>query len=126
MMEQVLAEPSAKATVEPVHRFVRNPSLIAYPEPVRISLILPFYNEGMILLDNVRNLTKTLNRLGLVSEMLLCDDNSNDGARHAAALASSDSVFYLRFSERIGKGGTIKNALNAARGEIIVILNADI
>jgi len=126
MMEQVLTEPPSKVAVEPVHRFVRNPSLIAYPEPVSVSLILPIYNEGMILLDNVRNLTKTLNRLGLVSEILLCDDNSNDGTRDAAELASSDRVFHLRFSERIGKGATIKNALNASRGEIIVILDADI
>src|SRR5207244_9621850 len=109
-----------------VHRFVGNPSLIVYPEPVSVSLILPIYNEGMILLDNVRNLTKTLNRLGLVSEILLFDDNSNDGIRDAAELASSDRVFHLRFSERIGKGATIKNALSAARGEIIVILDADI
>ncbi|TMI06404.1 glycosyltransferase family 2 protein [Candidatus Bathyarchaeota archaeon] len=126
MMEQVLAEPSSKAAVELVQRFVKTPSLIAYAEPVRVSLILPIYNEGMILLDNVRNLTKTLNRLGLVSEILLCDDNSNDGTWDAAELASSDRVFHLRFSERIGKGATIKNALNAARGEMVVILDADI
>src|SRR5256712_2479529 len=126
MMEQILAEPPAKSTVEPLHRFVKIPSLIAYPEPVRVSLILPIYNEGMILLDNVRNLTRTLNRLGLASEILLCDDNSNDGTRDAAELASSDRVFHLRFSERIGKGATIRNALSAARGEIIVILDADI
>src|SRR5437667_12438129 len=126
MMEQVLAEPPSKAAVKPLHRFVKTQSVIAYPEPVRVSLILPIYNEGMILLDNVRNLTKTLNRLGLVSEILLCDDNSNDGTRDAAERASSDRVFHLRFSERIGKGATIKNALNAARGEIIVILDADI
>src|SRR5437870_7096056 len=117
MMEQVLAEPPSKAAVKPLHRFVKTQSDIAYPEPVRFSLILPIYNEGMILLDNVRNLTKTLNRLGLVSEILLCDDNSNDGTRDAAELASSDRVFHLRFSERIGKGATIKNALNARSEE---------
>jgi len=126
MMEQVLAESPSKAAVKPLHRFVKTQSVIAYPEPVRVSLILPIYNEGMILLDNIRNLTKTLNRLGLVSEILLCDDNSNDGTRDAAELASSERVFHLRFSRRIGKGATIKNALNAARGEIIVILDADI
>ena len=126
MMEQVLAEPPSKAPVVPVHRFVKTPSIIAFAEPVRVSVILPIYNEGMILLDNVRNLTKTLNRLGLVSEILLCDDHSNDGTRNAAELASSNRVFHLRFSERIGKGATIKNAINAARGEIIVILDADI
>src|SRR2546430_16951658 len=96
------------------------------PEPVRVSLILPIYNEGMILLDNVRNLTRTLNRLGLASEILLCNDNSNDGTRDAAELASSDRVFHLRFSERIGKGAKIRNALSGARGGIHVILNPKI
>ena len=126
MLEQVYAEPPPKATIELVHRLIKNPSVIAYPEPVRVSLILPIYNEGMILLDNVRNLTRTLNQLGLASEILLCDDNSNDGTRDAAVLASSNRVFHLRFSERIGKGASIKNAFTAARGEIIVILDADI
>jgi len=126
MLEQVYAEPRPQQTVEPLQRFLEKPSVIAYPEPVRVSLVLPIYNEGPILFDNVRNIMITLNQLGLASEILLCDDNSNDGTRDAAERASSDSVFHLRFSERIGKGATIKNALNAARGEIIVILDADI
>src|SRR5438093_3859403 len=126
MLEQVYAEPRPQQTVEPLQRFLEKPSVIAYPEPVRVSLVLPIYNEGPILFDNVRNIMITLNQLGLASEILLCDDNSNDGTRDAAERASSDSVFHLRFSERIGKGATIKNALSAARGEIIVILDADI
>src|SRR2546428_12503329 len=119
MMEQVLAEPPSKAVVEPLHRFVKTPSIIAYSEPVRVSLILPIYNEGMILLDNVRNLTRTLNRLGLASEILLCDDNSNDSTRDAAELASSDRIFHLRLLERIGKEATIRKAVSAARGGIL-------
>jgi len=126
MLEQVYAEPPPRATVEVMQRFLERPSVIAFPEPVRVSLVLPIYNEGPILFDNVRNIMLTLNELGLASEILLCDDNSNDGTRDAAERASSDRVFHLRFSERIGKGATIKNALNAARGEIIVILDADI
>src|SRR5438445_12751829 len=109
MMEQVLAEPPSKATVEPVHRFVRNPSVIAYPEPVSVSLILPIYNEGMILLDNVRNLTKTLNSLGLESEILICDYNRNEGTSDAAELASSDRVFNQRFSQINGMCATAQN-----------------
>jgi glycosyltransferase involved in cell wall biosynthesis len=126
MLEQVYAEPPPKPTLEPAHGFLENPSVIAYPEPVRVSLILPIYNEGPILAENVRSIMKTLSRLGLSSEIMLCDDNSNDGTRDAAERASSDRVFHLRFSERIGKGATIRNALSAARGEIIVILDADI
>ncbi len=126
MLEQIYAEPPPKATVELAHKFLDTPSVISYSEPVRISLILPIYNEGPILAENVHSIMKTLNRLGLASEILLCDDNSNDGTRDAAERATSDRVFHLRFSERIGKGATIRNALSAARGEIIVILDADI
>lgn len=126
MAEQLLAEPSPKTLLEPVKRFGQNSSMLAYPEHVKISFILPIYNEGPILTDNVQNITRTLNRLGLATEILLCDDNSNDGTRDAAERSVSDRVFHVRFSERIGKGATIRNAVSAARGEIVVILDADI
>jgi len=87
MLEQVYAEPRPQQTVEPLQRFLEKPSVIAYPEPVRVSLVLPIYNEGPILFDNVRNIMITLNQLGLASEILLCDDNSNDGTRDAAERA---------------------------------------
>jgi glycosyltransferase involved in cell wall biosynthesis len=123
VLEQVYAEPRPRVVLP---KLLETPSVANYIEPVRVSLILPIYNEGPILAENVRSIMKTLNRLGLASEILLCDDNSNDGTRDAAERASSDRVFHIRFSERIGKGATIRNALSAARGEIIVILDADI
>ena len=126
MPEQVLAEPQTKSVPEAVMGYTKNIPLVAFPELVKVSLILPIYNEGAILFDNVRNIMKTLDSLGLTYEILLCDDNSNDGTKDAAERASSEDVFHLRFSRRIGKGATIKNALSVTRGEVIVILDADI
>src|SRR5205809_7200584 len=103
MLEQVYAEPRPQQTVEPLQRFLGKPSVIAYPEPVRVSLVLPIYNEGPILFDNDRNIMITLNQLGLASEILLCDYNSNDVTRDAAQSASSNSVVQLRLLERIAK-----------------------
>jgi len=57
---------------------------------------------------------------------MLCDDNSTDGTRKCAEGLCSDSTYYLRFSERIGKGGTIKNALRVCKGGTIVVLDADV
>jgi len=67
-----------------------------------------------------------MDQLGLSYQILLCDDNSIDETRECAEGMRSDSISYLRFSDRIGKGGTIKNALRICEGRNIVVLDADV
>jgi hypothetical protein len=61
-------------------------------------------------------------------EILVCDDCSNDGT-HKILLSVAEKntgVRLLHFRQRIGKGGTIKAALAKAKGDIIVIMDADL
>jgi hypothetical protein len=61
-------------------------------------------------------------------EILVCDDCSNDGTHEilASVAERNANVRPLYFRRRIGKGGTIKAALARAKGEIIVIMDADL
>jgi len=93
---------------------------------LQISLILPIYNEGPTLRNNVQRIKSSMDQLELSYEILLCDDNSNDETKECAEGLCSDSVAYVRFSNRIGKGGTIKNALRICEGRDIVVLDADV
>jgi hypothetical protein len=61
-------------------------------------------------------------------EILVCDDCSTDGTYEILAKVAEKnaSVRPLHFRQRVGKGGTIKAALPKAKGEIIVIMDADL
>lgn len=61
-------------------------------------------------------------------EILVCDDCSNDGTYEilVSVAGKNASVRPFYFRQRIGKGGTIKAALAKAKGEIIVIMDADL
>jgi glycosyltransferase involved in cell wall biosynthesis len=83
------------------------------------------FNEGSIIENNLEKIRKSLDQLGTRYEILLCDDHSDDGIESHEKRVSSNSVSYFRFSERIGKGGTIKNVIEQCQGNVIVLLDAD-
>jgi glycosyltransferase involved in cell wall biosynthesis len=98
---------------------VDNPTL-------KLSVLVPSYNEGQGLADSVKRIESILKGLQVDYEILICDDDSNDGISEWAKDLFSDSVGYLRFSKRIGKGGTLKNAARVCNGEAIAFIDADI
>jgi len=93
-----------------------------------LSVVLPVYNEDGILRSNVQRLKSLIEKLSVGYEILICDDHSSDGTqREALSLSKEDSrIAYLRFDRRIGKGGTIKNAVKVASGEALMLMDADV
>lgn len=102
------------------------PASLPPQSSLSISVILPVYNESSIIRDNIKRIKTDLDKLGLPYEILICDDHSNDGMESHGESLSSESVSYLRFSKRIGKGGTIKNVIRYCNGNAIVLLDADV
>lgn len=93
-----------------------------------LSLVLPVYNEDSILRSNIQRLRLLLRNLNVSYEIIICDDHSTDGTRRKAlSLSKEDSgIVYLRFDRRIGKGGTIKNAVKTASGKALMLMDADV
>jgi glycosyltransferase involved in cell wall biosynthesis len=89
------------------------------------SIVIPVYNEADIIFENVLYLSTYL---GAGYELIVCDDNSDDGTFDmlSAAMMQRSNIRLLRFRERIGKGGTIKKAIEIAKGEVIVFMDADL
>jgi len=92
----------------------------------RVSLIIPVRNESSIIAKNLGVLCDFMKNERY--EILVCDDCSTDGTHEILknVTEKNASVRLLHFRQRVGKGGTIRAALSKARGEIIVIMDADL
>ncbi len=94
---------------------------------VLVSVIVPTLNE----VDNVGVLVEELARAFAQEsygfEILVADGGSADGTRAAAAATShSHPVILVECSGRSGLAGDVLEAAREARGEVVVVLDADL
>jgi glycosyltransferase involved in cell wall biosynthesis len=83
-----------------------------------ISIILPAKNEAAAL----RSLLPRLKASQPQAEILVADDGSTDDTR---ALCAEHGVTCLRAPYSMGNGAAVKRAARAARGEVLVFMDAD-
>ena len=96
-------------------------------EPVRLSLVVPCYNEQEPLPVFFREATDVISRMGISYELLLVNDGSSDGTIEIIReLARKDPcVAYLTFSRNFGKEAAMYAGLKNARGEYVAVMDAD-
>jgi glycosyltransferase involved in cell wall biosynthesis len=93
-----------------------------------LSIIIPSYNEEAVLELTYRELTKELLKLNRPYEILFIDDGSKDRTLEIIrTLAKDDScVGGISLSRNFGKEGVLKAGLAAAKGDLIVVMDADL
>lgn len=88
-------------------------------ESFKLSVVLPAFNEGGAV-------GKTVQRIASLAlpnaEIIVVDDGSTDDTAEQAATAGARVV---RHPYNIGNGAAIKSGIRAARGDVIVFLDAD-
>ena len=91
-----------------------------------LSIIVPVYNE-------VHTVRAVINRLLAIDlpvprEVLIVDDGSSDGTREVLATAVADhlAVTVITAARNGGKGAALRLGLEAAKGTIIAIQDADL
>ena len=93
------------------------------PLTMNISVIIPVYNEVRTIQEIVRRVMD----VGLVSEILIIDDGSTDGTRDLLEEISADSSIRVILHERNqGKGMAVRTGIQAAKGDIMLIQDADL
>lgn len=94
------------------------------PQAVKLSIIIPFYNEE----PTIQAVVDRVLSVSYEKEIILVDDGSTDnGASIAGALAHRhDEVTLKRHERNLGKGAALRTAFGAITGDIVVIQDADL
>ncbi len=97
-------------------------------ETTDLSVIIPVYNERDVLPQCLERLQRVLASLDMATELLFVDDGSRDGSaewliEHAASV---DKCRVIRFSRNFGKEAAMTAGLAMARGDAIVLIDADL
>lgn len=82
-----------------------------------LSAVIPAYNEQDTIAEVVRP------ALSVCDEVVVVSDGSAD---QTAARAREAGARVLELSENLGKGGALLAGLQAARGEVVLMLDADL
>ena len=90
---------------------------------MNLSVVIPVYNEA----DNIREILKRVEAQKLASEIFVVDDGSTDGTRKILAeLDGNQTVRVILHEHNKGKGAAVVTGFQAARGEILLIQDADL
>ncbi len=94
---------------------------------VDVSVVIPAYREAVNLVVLLPRLAAVLNRAGLDGEIIVIDDFSDDGTGILCACLSQIFPVRLlsRFNDR-GLASAVVLGLQHARGEILVVMDADL
>ena len=85
-----------------------------------VSIIIPAYNEAKNIVELIHKIQETLQ--GTVHEILVIDDGSGD---ETSLRADEAGAKVIRHPYNIGNGASIKTGIRNARGEVLVMLDAD-
>jgi glycosyltransferase involved in cell wall biosynthesis len=98
--------------------------------PLDLSLVLPCYNEEVVIEDSVAQIVDALDGTRYSYEIIFVDDCSNDRTRdlidalierHAGKAMSR--IFH---EENKGRGGTVTDGIRAAKGDVTGFIDIDL
>lgn len=93
-----------------------------------LSIVVPLYNEEESLPELHAWIRRVVEREGLSTEVIFVDDGSTDGSWAVVEqLAATDPLIRgIRFSRNYGKSPALHVGFEAARGQVIITMDADL
>jgi glycosyltransferase involved in cell wall biosynthesis len=103
--------------------FELQPLDYTWPANMKLSIVIPVYNERASILDVVAR----VNALPVPKEIIVVDDCSTDGTRSWLETIRGLPGLYLIFKPaNEGKGAALRTGFQAATGEVVIVQDADL
>ena len=94
------------------------------PEYQLLSVIVPVFNERNTVAEAVRRLREA--PLDIEREIIIVDDGSDDGTLEILRRLSDSTVRVVTLPENRGKGAAVRRGIDEAKGDLIVVNDADL
>ena len=91
---------------------------------VELSILMPAYNEGKKIKENLEETKKTLNSFKIDYEIILINDASKDNTLNEANKVKGIKI--LSYEKNGGKGNALKYGFQFAKGDLICFLDSDL
>jgi len=91
-----------------------------------LTAVVPVYNERNTVGEVVRRLRALDLPEGMDLEVIIVDDGSTDGTDKVLATVEDSTVRVVRHAVNQGKGAALRSGIEAARGQLILTLDADL
>lgn len=91
---------------------------------MKLSLIIPAYNEEKRIADTLDAIFKYLSKQDYTYQVIVVDDGSQDRTGEIAKQANPD-IQLIAYHPNRGKGFAVKTGMQAAKGDIRVFFDAD-
>ncbi len=94
----------------------------------KISILLPYYNESSIIVQNTKTILQKTTEWGLDVEIVVSDDGSHDDgfSQLSAEFFDHPQVILVRSPRNYGKGRALSTAFEKSTGEYILFLDCDL
>lgn len=92
---------------------------------MKLSVLIPVFNEE----SHVEEIVRLVESVAIDKELIIINDGSADASDRVIReriLPAYSNIVYLVHPENRGKGAAIRTGINAARGEFVLIQDADL
>ena len=104
---------------------MKNKNTAVKKKDTLLSIVIPVYNEKDTLKDIIRSV-ESVKIPGVKKEIILVDDCSKDGSRNVLKSLDRTGKYTVLFHKvNQGKGAALRTGFKKARGDIIVVQDAD-
>ena len=95
--------------------------------PGKVSVLMPVYNEGMVIEKSIKETIKTFDEFGCEYEIIAIDDGSTDNSLEIISRIAVQyhNIIIKRNRLNYGKGRALKTGFRSTRGDYVVFLDAD-